>query len=152
LRHYPIFLDLKNRPVLVVGGGRVALRKTKGLLEAGARVTVVSPESLPEFDQLVVRLVRLVRRKFRASDIPGNALVFAATNDRLTNHRVGDVARGKGIFANIVDSPEECDFLVPARVRQGNLQIAVSTGGQNPKLAAALRRTLERELGRAGLE
>jgi siroheme synthase-like protein len=96
--------------------------------------------------------VRLVRRKFRASDIRGHALVFAATNDRLTNQRIGVVAKGKGIFANIADSPEECDFLVPARVRQGNLQIAVSTGGQNPKLAAALRRTLERELGRAGLE
>jgi len=144
LRHYPIFLDLKERPVLVVGGGRVALRKTKGLVEAGARVTVVSPEFQPEFEQLAVRLVR---RKFRARDISGCVLVFAATNDRLANHRIGVVAKGKGVFANIADSPEECDFLVPARVQHGRIQIAVSTGGENPRLAADLRRELERQLG-----
>jgi siroheme synthase-like protein len=70
-------------------------------------------------------------------------LVFAATNDRLTNHRIGIVAKGKGILANIVDSAEECDFVVPARVRRDDIQIAVSTGGENPRLSAELRRKLE---------
>ena len=70
-------------------------------------------------------------------------LVFAATDDRRTNHRVGIAARAKGIFANIADSAAECDFLVPARVVRGNLQIAVSTGGENPRLAAELRKRLE---------
>src|SRR5690242_13716537 len=83
--YYPIFLDLKDRPVLVVGAGKVALRKTRGLLEAGARVTVVAPEHLAEFDKL---RVRMVERAFRASDLSGAALVFAATDDRLTNHRI----------------------------------------------------------------
>ncbi len=143
LKHYPIFLDLKDRPVLVVGAGRVALRKTRGLLEAGARVTVVAPEWLPEFEELPVRLVR---RPFRASDIAGSMLVFAATDDRLANHRVGVVAKGKGIFANIADSAEECDFVVPARLHRGDVQVAVSSGGENPRLSAELRRKLEEVL------
>jgi len=101
MKHYPVFLDLKDRPVLLVGAGKVALRKARGLVEAGARVTVVAPDALPEFDELPVRLVR---RPFRASDLAGVVLVFAATDDRLVNHRIGVAAKGKGIFANIADS------------------------------------------------
>ena len=141
--HYPVFLDLKDRPVLVVGAGRVALRKTRGLLDAGALLTVVSPESLPEFDSLPVRLIR---RRFRASDLAGAALVFAATNDRAVNHRISIEAKHRGIIANIADALEECDFLVPARLSRGGVQIAISTGGASPRLAAELRRKLEQIL------
>jgi siroheme synthase-like protein len=140
LRYYPIFLDLKDRPVLVVGAGKVALRKTKGLVEAGARVTVVAPEWEPEFETIPVRIVA---RRFRASDLAGCTLVFAATDDRLTNHRIGIASKGKGIFANIADSAEECGFIVPARVQRGSVQVAVSTGGESPRLSAELRRKLE---------
>jgi siroheme synthase-like protein len=140
LKHYPIFIDLKDRVVLVVGAGKVALRKTKGLVEAGARVTVVAPDSEPEFESLPVRMVR---RRFRASDLADAMLVFAATDDRMTNHRIGIAAKGRGILANIADSADECDFIVPARVRRGNIQVAVSTGGENPRLAAELRQKLE---------
>ena len=140
MKHYPIFVDLKDRPVLVVGAGKVALRKTRGLVEAGARVTVVAPECEPEFESLPVRLVR---RRFRASDLAGTLLIFAATDDRMTNHRIGIAAKGKGVFANIADSAEECDFIVPARVQRGSVQIAVSTGGESPRLAADLRKKLE---------
>jgi len=143
LRHYPIFLDLKDRPVLVVGAGKVALRKSKGLLEAGARVTVVAPECEPEFESLPVRMVR---RRFRASDLAGAMLVFAATGDRLANHRIGIAAKGRGVFANIADSAEECDFIVPARLLRGGVQVAVSTGGESPRLAAELRKKLEEVL------
>ena len=143
LPFYPIFLNLKDRPVLVVGAGRVALRKTRGLLEAGARVTVVAPEAEPEFESLPVEFVR---RRFRATDLADVALVFAATNDRLANHRIAIAAKGKGIFANVADSAEECDFLVPARVQRENLQIAVSTGGKDPRLSAELRRKLDEVL------
>jgi precorrin-2 dehydrogenase/sirohydrochlorin ferrochelatase len=143
LKLYPIFLDLKDRPVLVVGAGKIALRKTKGLLEAGARVTVVSPEYEPEFHDLPVRILQ---RRFRATDLAGAVLVFAATNDRLTNHRIGIAAKGRGVFANIADSAEECGFVVPARVARGSVQIAVSTGGENPRLSAELRKKLEEAL------
>lgn len=140
LRHYPIFLDLRDLPVLVVGAGKVALRKTLGLVEAGARVTVVAPQWEPGFASLSVRMVK---RRFRIGDLAGARLVFAATDDRRTNRRIGMAARNQGILANVADSAEECGFLVPARVTRGNLQIAVSTGGVNPRMAKHLRQKLE---------
>ena len=129
--------------MLVVGAGKVALRKTRALVEAGARVTVVSPEREPEFDDLPVKIVP---RRFRASDLSQVVLVFAATGDRLTNHRIGIAAKGKGVFANIADSAEECHFIVPARLQRGNVQVAISTGGENPRLSADLRKRLEEVL------
>ena len=126
--------------MLVVGAGKVALRKTRGLLEAGARITVVAPEWEAEFEELPLRLVR---RGFRASDMANTLLVFAATDDRLTNHRIAIAAKGKGVFANIADSVEECGFLVPARVHRGDVHIAISTGGESPRLTAELRKKLE---------
>jgi siroheme synthase-like protein len=138
--HYPIFLDLKDRPVLVIGAGKVALRKTRGLVEAGAKVTVVAPDVLPDFDDLPVRVLR---RPFRAADLTGVVLVFAATNDRQVNHRIGIAAKGRGVFANIADSAEECDFLVPARVHRGDVQVAISTGGQSPRVSKDLRQKLD---------
>ncbi len=143
MKYYPIFLDLKDRPVLVVGAGKVALRKTRALLEAGARVTVVAPEWEAEFEDLPVRRVA---RGFRASDLAGAVLVFAATDDRLVNHRIGVAAKGRGVFANIADSGAEGDFIVPARVQRGAVQIAVSTGGESPRLSAELRKRLEEVL------
>jgi siroheme synthase-like protein len=143
LKHYPVFLDLKDQPVLVVGAGKIALRKTRGLLEAGARVTVIAPESEPEFDGLPIKMHQ---RKFRASDIAGAVLVFAATSDRLTNHRVGVAAKGRGVFANIADSAEECGFIVPARIQRSGIHIAISSGGDNPKLSVELRNKIEKVL------
>jgi siroheme synthase-like protein len=140
MKYYPVFLDLKDQPVLVVGAGKVALRKTRGLLEAGARVTVVAPDGEPEFDSLPVRRVR---RRFRATDLGDCVLIFAATDDRATNQRIGRAAQAKGVFANIADRAAECRFLVPARVQRGNVQIAISTGGENPRVSAELRRKLE---------
>jgi siroheme synthase-like protein len=140
LDYYPIFLNLNDRPVLVAGGGKVGLRKTRGLLESGARVTVVAPDILPEFDALPVRLLR---RRFRVTDLDGAVLVFAATDDRAVNHRIALAAKRRGIPANIADSPAECDFIVPARVSKGRVRIAISTGGSSPRLAAELRRKLE---------
>jgi precorrin-2 dehydrogenase len=143
LRHYPIYLDLRDQPVLVAGAGKVALRKTKGLLEAGARVTVVAPRCDAAFVDLPVRLLR---RRFRVSDLSGAVLVFAATDDRRANQRIGVAAKARGIFANIADCAAECGFLVPARLERGGVQVAVSTGGVNPRLSSELRRKLDRIL------
>ena len=125
---------------MVAGAGNVALRKTRGLVEAGARVTVVAPACVPEFAELPVRVLV---RPFRESDLRGMALVFAATDRREVNRRIGAAARRRGILANIADAAEECDFVVPARVQRGRVQIAISTGGRNPRLSAELRRKLE---------
>ena len=140
MTHYPIFLDLRGRPVLVVGAGPVGLRKARGLVEAGASVTVVAPVWLAEFDALPIRRIE---RRFRAADLDGAALVFAATGDRAVNRRIGAAARRRGIFANIADAAGECDFIVPARLERDGIQIAVSTGGRSPRLAAELRQKLE---------
>ena len=141
MKHYSIFLDLRGRPVLVVGAGKVALRKTLGLLDAGAAVTVVAPAWREEFTSLAVRLVQ---RRFRSTDLIGAALVFAATNDRRVNRRIGVAAKQRGILANVADSAAECDFVVPARLERDGVQIAIATGGRNPRLSAALRRKIEK--------
>lgn len=138
--YYPIFLDLQGRPVLVAGAGKVALRKTRGLVEAGARVTVVAPEILPEFARLPVTLLR---RSIQDSDLSGMTLIFTATGDRQTNRKVAEEARRLGIPVNVADAARECDFLVPARLRHRDLQIAISTGGVDPQQAAEMRRKLE---------
>ena len=137
---YPIFLDVTDRRVVVIGAGKVALRKVRGLVEAGARVTVIAPRFDPEFDGLAVERVE---RPFEDRDIEGAALVFAATDDRSVNRRAGEMARAAGIPANIADQPGECGFIVPARIRRGDLQIAISTSGEDPARAAGIRKKLE---------
>jgi len=87
--------------------------------------------------------VRMRRGRFRARDLAGQALVFAATDDRMVNRRIGLAARRRGIFANIADRAAECDFVVPARVERGGVQVAIATGGRNPRVAAELKRKLE---------
>lgn len=145
--YYPVFLDLRGKPVLVVGAGKVALRKVRGLVEAGAEVTVVSPVHLPEFESLPVTLRR---RRFRRADVQDQALVFAATDVREVNHAVAQAAGSARIPVNVADAPAECAFLVPSRIRKGNLQVAVSTGGENPKLAVELRKRIEAVLSSSG--
>ena len=142
--YYPIFVDLRGRAVLIAGAGPVALRKALGLIEAGAKVTIVAPEAIPEIAGLHAKLVR---RRYRASDLRGKFLVIAATNDRKVNAAIAARAKNLGILVNVADAPAECDFLVPARVRHGSLQIALSTGGENPRVAKAMRKSMESLLG-----
>ncbi len=87
--------------------------------------------------------MRRRERRFRTADLEGAVLVFAATGDRAVNQRIGAAARRRGIFANIADAAAECDFIVPARLERDGIQIAVSTGGRSPRLAAELRQKLE---------
>ena len=141
--YYPIFLDLAGKPVLVAGAGKVALRKTKGLIESGARVTVVAPRAEPEFARLPVTLHR---RRFRAADLRGAVLAFAATDDRRVNRTIALAAKRRGIPVNVADARAECDFILPARITRGAVQIAVSTGGESPRLASSLRRKIEESL------
>jgi siroheme synthase-like protein len=140
VRYYPLFLDLRNKPVLVVGAGRIALRKARGALEAGARVTVVAPRIASEFARLPVKIEQ---RAFEARDIAGQALVFTATDDRAVNATASAEAKRLGIPVNVADSREECDFIVPARLEHDGVQIAVSTGGESPRRAAAMRRRIQ---------
>ncbi len=145
---YPVTLCLRGRPVLVVGGGEVALRKVEGLLAEGARPTVIAPEAVPAIDDLARNgAILLHRRCHRAGDSAGFTLVFAATDDRAVNARVFEEARDAGIWVNVADDPELCTFHLPARVKRGALQLAIASGGGAPFVARRLRQMLERRFG-----
>lgn len=137
---YPVFLDLRGRLAVVAGGGPVAVRKARGLIEAGARVRVISPDLAEDLP------VDWKRRRYRRGDLKGAALAFAATNDRAVNQRIAHHAAELGIPVNVADRAEDCTFLVPARVRRDGLQIAISTSGRSPAVAKSLRKQLEKLL------
>jgi uroporphyrin-III C-methyltransferase/precorrin-2 dehydrogenase/sirohydrochlorin ferrochelatase len=138
--YYPLMLKVKGEPCLVVGGGTIALQKARALRKAGADVTAVSPVFSPAFQRLAVRRLR---RRFRAGDVAGRVLVIAATDSPEVNRAVFAAATARRIPVNVVDVPELCSFIVPAIVRRGPVVVAVSTGGQSPSLAKALRRQIE---------
>lgn len=138
---YPINLLLSGRECLVVGGGSVACRKVKDLVACGARVTVVSAA----FSEGVRGLdgAELVERPFEEGDVRGKALVIAATSDPQVNRAVALAARRSGVWVNVVDTPDECDFFVPATFRRGDLAVSISTSGASPALARRIRMQLE---------
>ena len=141
---YPVVLCLRDRRVLVVGGGKVGARKAAGLVDAGAQVVVVSPRFAPAFARLVdTAAVTLVERRYTVEDLAGMTLVVAATDDRAVNAEVSADARRAGVLVSVVDNPRESDFIVPAVVRRGDLLLAISTGGRSPALAGHLRREID---------
>ncbi|MGD0766094.1 MAG: bifunctional precorrin-2 dehydrogenase/sirohydrochlorin ferrochelatase [Dehalococcoidia bacterium] len=144
MAYYPVFLEMKGRACLVVGGGQVAARKVDALLAAGARVTVVSPALDAELARLKAgRKVEHVDREYERGDLRRHALVVAATDDPATNSRVAADAKASGVLVNVVDEPALCDFILPSVVRRGEVVLAISTGGLSPALARWLRGELE---------
>jgi precorrin-2 dehydrogenase / sirohydrochlorin ferrochelatase len=143
-RYYMACLDLRDRDCLVVGGGRVATEKVRGLLDCEANVTVVAPEVDEELLDLPVRLVR---RAFSRSDVVGRFLVIAATNERSVNADVSSAARERETLCNVADDPELCSLILPAVHRVDPIAVAVSTGGASPALAQRLRREIARVVG-----
>lgn len=144
-RYYPVFLDLAGRPVVVIGGGQVALGKVKGLLEVGAEVTVISPELEPELAALADQgQLRHIPRPYQPGDLEGYVLAFVATDDRAVNARVAQEGKQRRVWVNAVDDPPNCDFIMPSIVRRGNLTVAISTGGGSPAAARKIREELER--------
>ena len=141
---YPIFLDLCGRRCVVVGGGEVANRKARKLLQARAEVVVVSPEVKPEIESMAVEVRR---RPYEEGDLEGAYLAFAATDSREVNSAVAREARRKGVFVNVADKPSEGNFALPSTLRRGGLQVAVSTGGASPTLARSIRGELEKQFG-----
>jgi uroporphyrin-III C-methyltransferase/precorrin-2 dehydrogenase/sirohydrochlorin ferrochelatase len=142
--YFPVALDLHGRRCLVVGGGVVATRKVEALLDAGATVVVVAPRLLAEVEALgVLGALEVQRRDYEATDCNNAFLVIAATDDRATNAAIATDARASGALVNAADDPEHCDFITPAIVRRGDVQVAVTTGGASPALARHLRERLE---------
>jgi len=146
--YYPIFLDLKDQKILVVGGGKVAERKIKNLLAYGCRIYIISTHFTPELKQLV--------SENKVEDIPYESLetlmddafmIIAATDDPKANTEIALQARKRGVLVNAVDQPRDCNFIMPSIVRQGDLQIAISTAGKSPALAKKIRKGMDKMFG-----
>ncbi len=144
MRYFPLFADLQGRRVLVIGGGEVAERKVRLLLEAGAAVTIVAPELNETLDALVRDgRVSLLATRFEPAQLGGVLLAVAATDDRAVNAAVAAAGRERNVLVNVVDDAELSSYIVPAIVDRSPLVIAVSTGGAAPVLARLVRAKLE---------
>lgn len=144
---YPIVLRLVGKRCLVVGGGNVAERKVERLLACGALVTVVSPNLTPALEEWErEEKITWLRRPYQEGDVEGFSLVFAASNDLGTNRAVGEEARKRGVFCNLVDNPEQSSFFTPAVLEWEGMIIAVASEGKSPFLVGTLRRWLEENL------
>ncbi|MCS6926983.1 MAG: bifunctional precorrin-2 dehydrogenase/sirohydrochlorin ferrochelatase [Candidatus Binatia bacterium] len=148
MKYYPLFLDLRGRPCLVIGGGAVAERKVAALLQAGGQVTVVSPTLTPQLHRWrEAGAIVVHQRSYRPGDLQDFVLIFAATDDAELHRRIAHEAATRGALLNVVDQPALCSFIVPAVVSRGDLTIAVSTAGTSPALAGKIRRVLEQQFG-----
>ena len=144
MAYYPIFVEMRGRKVLLVGGGHVALEKIGKLVESEAEVTVVAPELIPEVRAFIDDgRARLLEREFEDGDTAGADMVFVATDNGAINRRVADEARSRDLWVNAADDVANCDFILPGVARAGHITIATSTGGSSPALARWLRERME---------
>lgn len=143
MRYYPVFLDLSGKPVLVVGGGKIAHQKMENLLKAGAEVTVVSPELNEPMAALKAEgRFRHIEREYQHGDIEGYSIAFVATDDRSANEAINREGKERRVWVNAVDDPPYCDFIMPGIVQRGDLVIAISTSGRSPAMARKMREEL----------
>ena len=146
--YYAVYLDLLRKKALVLGGGAAAADKARGLIAAGADVTVVSPTFEDDLVQMGGRHeVRLLAHAFEESDLDGVDLVIDASGDDPQGVAVAAAARRRRVLVNVLDRPPLCDFIAPAIVRRGSLQVAISTAGRSPFMASYIRRLLESAIG-----
>ena len=143
--YLPIFLDLKGRKVLVIGGGRIAAEKLKKLMPCEADVLVITKEVKDEYIEELAKLgkIKLEIREFSESDLEGVFIVISATDNGELNQRVYNLCSSRNIFVNSVDQKDKCSFIFSAEIRRGDLTIAVSTGGASPGLAARIRNQID---------
>jgi len=143
--YYPIFLNIRGKRCVVVGGGQVARRKVRALLESGADVEVISPELCRELDKLAGSgQIRVLRRAYQPGDLAGATIAIAASSERSVNLAVAREARKKGVLLNVVDDRDTSDFIAPAYLRRGEVTVAISTSGTSPALARKIRIRLEK--------
>lgn len=143
-KFYPLLLRLDDRPVLVIGGGRVAERKVASLLECGAKVSIVSRELTQGLERLMEQdQLHYLGRDFLPEHLNDKLLCIVSTDEMDFNIRVARAAKEKGVIVNVVDYPVECDFIVPSIVRRGDFVIAISTSGKSPAFSKAMRKELE---------
>lgn len=148
MKYFPIFVDLRNRPVLLVGGGETAARRARLLVRAGACLTVIAPPPLHhQLSKLASDTpVEVISRHFSPDDIGGRDLVFSATGVHEMDQYVAHAARAAEVPVNVVDRPDLSTFIMPSMIDREPLTIAVSTGGSAPMVARLLRERFEKLL------
>lgn len=148
MRYYPIYLDIKDKHCLVIGGGSVGTRKVRTLLDYGAQVTVVSPKLSETLHALAAEgAIAWRKRIYETTDLMDVFLVFGATDDDRLNQQIHADAEAKNLLCNIADRPAVCNFILPSIVRRGDLSIAISTSGKSPAFAKRVRKELEKQFG-----
>ena len=146
--YYPVYIELREQPCVVIGGGKIAEGKVEGLLAARASVTVISPELTPRLHELAEKKqISYFARAYQPGDLTGAFLVICATDQAEINHQVWEEATGNRQLVNVVDDTPRCNFIAPSILRKGDLTIAISTSGKAPALAVRLKERLQRELG-----
>ena len=142
--YYPVFLDVRDRLCVIVGGGQVAEGKVAALLESGARICIISPEVTNEVrDMADSGALSLEEREYRDGDLEGAFIAIAATDDPALNERIVHEATARNVPLNVVDVTHLCTFIAPAVVRRGEVTVAISTAGLSPALARKLRVELQ---------
>ena len=142
--YYPVYLNLRGRRCVIIGGGTVAEGKIARLLDSGARICVVSPDATPGIRRFAADgSVRWEQRNYRDGDLKGAFIAIAATNVREVNRRIFEEANERGVMLNAVDDPPNCSFIAPSIVQRGPVTLAISTGGVSPALARKLRESLQ---------
>ncbi len=140
--YFPFFIDIENKPCLIVGGGKIALHKIKKLLPFSPDITVVSADFCSEIAHM--ENLKLIKRNFKANDIEGMSIVIAATDDESVNSEVSEICKEKNILCNVVDSPGDCGFFFPALAQCGDITVGVSTSGKSPLMASYIRRQVQK--------
>jgi len=147
--YYPIFLNLRGKRCIVIGGGNVALRKVKVLLDCGANVTMICPKPHPEIVKLSKkREIHFIQRDYEKEDLGDAAISFACTDVKKVNRKVAVDAKEAGVLVNVADDPRSSEFIIPSFFRKGNLTVAISTAGVSPALARKIRTKLEKSFGK----
>lgn len=146
--YYPIYIDIEDRNVVIIGGGEVCTRKAETMMKYGARVTIVSPEFTDEIKAWAAAGQLAIRQKnYDDSDLEGANIVIASTDHQSVNEQIAADCRRRRIPVNVVDVTPLCEFIVPAILEKGSVQIAISTGGKSPALARTLKEDLHRFIG-----
>src|SRR2546423_1665593 len=146
--YYPIFLDIEDRSVTIIGGGNVCARKAETMMNYGARATIVSPEFTDEIEKLGRSgALQLRRKKYEEADLDGAHIVIASTDHQSVIEQIAADCRRRRIPVNVVDVTPLCEFIVPAIIDKGSVTVAVSTGGKSPALARTLKEDLQRLIG-----
>ncbi len=145
MAYFPLFMDITNKKCIVVGGGKIALRKVEILVQFQPSITIIAPEFCDEMKRIQTEFTSLtfINRSVVDEDLEEAELVVAATDNETVNTHISKICMEKNILINVVDVPEQCTFIFPAIVKRDDLVVAVSTGGNSPSMAARIRKEIE---------